>query len=281
MNGIDKLSNRIPLQGTINTRSLEGFESKDGRKIKAKRIYRTDNLSAITDADKLYIKNVMNVKKDIDLRGYDEIERLPDKQIDGVEFIHCPIQKNLSDKLVKYPHEDLHISDKEISGSVEYFYSLDPNGDITYAFEKIYRAFVSEEYAIEHYAMLMKILLENKEGACMFHCLDGKDRCGVGVALFLSILDIDKETIIKDYLKTNQYTNFKADARVKYLKEVDHVSNQYVLNSIKIAAGVRQNFIEAAFNEINISFGGIDNYIENQLKITPAMRKAMKDNYLE
>lgn len=277
----ETLSKRIPLEGTINTRSLEGYISDDGRKIKKNRVFRTDALISVTERDKNYLRDVMHARYDIDLRDYNEITNNPEMMIEGIKYVHCPIQESLNEDLPHYPHPDFHIDDKRINGTVEYFFSLDKEGDISIAFEKIYRGFISKRYGVEHYKILLNILRENKEGSILFHCMDGKDRCGLGVALFLTILGVDKEAIMYDYLKTNEYTKEKADARVNCLKNHCHMTDQKVLNSIAIAAGVRANFLEAAFDEIDKRYGGMDKFIRDDLGFTSSMIEEMKDNYLE
>lgn len=279
---INELGKRIVLEGTINTRSLGGYETKEGKRIKEGRIYRSDALCHITPNDQAYLRDVMNLRVDIDLRGKDEIKRSPDLPIEGCHYLHCPVEDNLNKTLPKlYPHPDYDIPDSAVKGTVEYLFRLDPKGDATYAFERIYRNFVSLPFAQEHYSLLLRTLLNNKEGAALFHCADGKDRCGTGVALFLSLLGVDREVIIEDYLKTNANTKAKADKRERYLREVCHMKDETVINSVRIVAGVRENFLRAAFDEIDTNFGGIDSYIHNQLGFTDEMIQEMKDNYLE
>ena len=40
-------------------------------------------------------------------------------------------------------------------------------------------------------------------GAILWHCTEGKDRCGMTSALVLQALGVDRDTILADYLKTN------------------------------------------------------------------------------
>ena len=40
-------------------------------------------------------------------------------------------------------------------------------------------------------------------GAVLWHCTEGKDRCGITTALVLEALGVDREVIREDYLKTN------------------------------------------------------------------------------
>ena len=46
----------------------------------------------------------------------------------------------------------------------------------------------------------------------MFHCTAGKDRTGFAAALIFLILNVDRETIFKDYLLSN--INFKPPANI-------------------------------------------------------------------
>ena len=133
---IQELGKRIVLDGTINT--VQNFtnphyrETKDGRKIKERRIYRSDALVRISEKDKLFFEKELNLKYDIDLRGNDEIERSPDLPVPGCTYLHCPIEDNLNKTLPEiYPHENFNIPDKAINGTVEYLFRLDKNGDAT------------------------------------------------------------------------------------------------------------------------------------------------------
>ena len=279
---INELGKRIPLEGTINTRSLAGYETFDHKRIKEKRILRSDALIRITENDKRYFHDVLNLKLDIDLRGDAEIASNPDQRVEGCEIFHCPIEEDLNKALPNpYPHPDYHIKDPALNGTVEYLFRLDPRGDATHAFETIYRNFVTNPYSIAHYEILLKRILNNKEGSVLFHCADGKDRCGTGVALFLSVLGVPRETIFYDYLKTNEYTKAKADAREKYLREVCHMEDEIVIQSVRTVAGVRENYLKAAFDAIDNKFGGFDSYLHNQLHFTDEMIQEMRDNYLE
>ena len=49
-------------------------------------------------------------------------------------------------------------------------------------------------------------------GAVLWHCTEGKDRCGMTAALVLEALGVDREDILKDYLKTNLVNVAKAEA---------------------------------------------------------------------
>ena len=52
--------------------------------------------------------------------------------------------------------------------------------------------------------ILLKIMNHDYiKGAVLWHCSEGKDRCGLTTAMVLEALGVDRQTIMEDYLKTN------------------------------------------------------------------------------
>ena len=76
-------TNFIPLEGTINTRDLGGYQRKDGRRIKEKRLIRSDALIHITAKDAKFLKEERNLRYDIDFRSPEETAAKPEIAIDG------------------------------------------------------------------------------------------------------------------------------------------------------------------------------------------------------
>lgn len=277
----NELGKRIPLEGTINTRDLGGYITKDGRKVKYRRLIRTDFLGRITDNDIQYILKELHPVYEVDMRSSGEIDASPNREIPGVTFVHLPIQEShKTERLVDQESPHVSIKDAGIKSTVDYLYRMDVNGDMTYAFEKVYRNMVLP-YGQKHYEDFLRLCQKNKEGSILFHCADGKDRSGLAAALLLLMLGVDKETVIEDYLKSNENTKGKAQRREKYLREEAHIEDETIINSIKMVAGVRRNWIESAFDEMTKIAGSVDNFIKNNLHFTDEDIKELQDNYLE
>ena len=275
-------TNFIPLEGTINTRDLGGYQRKDGRRIKEKRLIRSDALTHITAKDAKFLKEERNLRYDIDFRSPEEIAAKPEIAIDGVKYLNFSVEESLTSLLpIEHPHEAYNIPDKNIAGIVSFIYHLDPNGDVTHAREHTYRYFVSGELGRKGYRKFLHTLYENKEGACLFHCADGKDRCGIGTGLLLSLLGRDKEEIIKDYLLTNVFTKKKAEYQTAYLRNECKIKNETLINSVRILAGVRENFFRAALDYIDQNYNGMDAYLHNEMQFTDERIEDRRDNYLE
>ena len=59
------------------------------------------------------------------------------------------------------------------------------------------------------------------------------------------------------------------------------MEDEIVIQSVRTVAGVRENYLKAAFDAIDNKFGGFDSYLHNQLHFTDEMIQEMRDNYLE
>ena len=99
--------------------------------------------------------------------------------------------------------------------------------------------------------------------------------------MFLLLLGVDEETVKKEYLLTNDNTWDKATSRYNYLKYDCKIDNEKLINSVKMLAGVRINWLNAALDQINLRFGGMENYFTEQLGLSREDLTRLKDNYLE
>ena len=277
---LTKLSERIPLEGTINTRDLGGYKTTDGRHIKYRKIIRTDALYDLTDNDINFLINNYHPTFDIDLRSPREYLSRPDRPIPNCQYVHCPITQDLNTKK-ESPHPDYHIDNPRLNGIIGYIYQLNEDGDISIAMEDVYQEFVLSPFGQKHYSLFFKTLLLNKDGTVFFHCADGKDRAGIAAALFLSILGVQFKDVLSDYLMTNIYTKEKADAREKELREIYHVKNETLIASVKAIAGVRENWLKAAFTAIKTKYHSLKNFFNTALNFSSKEIEKLKDIYLE
>ena len=171
-----------------------------------------------------------------------------------------------------------HSDNKEVEGIINFFYYLDEKADITYATEKLYRQFVSNEIGVKNLSKFLNEVL-SCDGLLIYHCTDGKDRTGVATYLLLKILDFDDETIFYDYLLTNENVVEKRKRRRELFLSCG-IDNEIILNSSDIIAGVRENWLKAAVDEINKRYQGVDSYIENILGFSKEKREYMQEKYL-
>ena len=113
----------------------------------------------------------------------------------------------------------------------------------------------------------------------MYHCSAGKDRVGIGTLIFLSILGVSREDIIKDYLLTNEsYAAVINEA--KELGKKEGVA-QEIIDTIEPLSGVDISYINTALDVIDNTHGGMNAFFKNQLELDDCYIKELRENYLE
>lgn len=268
---------KLNIGSLINARDLHGLKNRNGKTIKKNSLFRSDALFKISSEDMRRLKEENNLKEIIDFRGEDEInEHTVDPSVDGVKHIYLPLNNGIRNQVTREHKE--HSDNKEVEGIINFFYYLDEKADITYATEKLYRQFVSNEIGVKNLSKFLNEVL-SCDGLLIYHCTDGKDRTGVATYLLLKILDFDDETIFYDYLLTNENVVEKRKRRRELFLSCG-IDNEIILNSSDIIAGVRENWLKAAVDEINSRYQGVDSYIENILGFSKEKREYMQEKYL-
>jgi protein-tyrosine phosphatase len=91
----------------------------------------------------------------------------------------------------------------------------------------------------------------------VYHCTAGKDRAGFATVLFLSALGVDKETILNDYMISNQYNVELIDGTIASVNNVG--LNGEILRPV---LEVKLEYINKAYETIDNEFGGMSNYLD-------------------
>ena len=173
------------LTGAPNARDLGGIETANGRRIKPNRLIRSGMLARLTDEDVEYLKSA-GLKTIVDFRTSAERVQKPDRQIDNVEYIVCPM---LEDKTEGITRDKPESEDEEAQRTLKMAHRLmatDPDG--VRQMRSLYPILVTLDHSIEHYRKFFEILLNHEDGALLYHCTMGKDRVGTATALLLTAL---------------------------------------------------------------------------------------------
>ena len=178
----------IDLQGTSNTRDIGGYSTTDGRVVEYGQILRSDKLSRLT-ADDFAELEAIGVKTVIDLRTQREHDHDPTvwQGEQPPRFIHLPIG-DADDPW--YRKQNRMVKSNRFSAAQSTDQMIDG-----------YRMIA--DVGVPSYRRLMDIVLDPANHPVLIHCNAGKDRSGVAVALILEALGVDRETIMDEYLLTN------------------------------------------------------------------------------
>lgn len=176
----------LPLEGGRNFRDLGGYATRDGRRLRWGRLYRSGSMAGLTEAAYAQLAE-MGLRVICDLRTTSERRTMP------VDWGRVP---NLS-----YWARDYELS----FGDLRNLLASDlPTGEqARAAMTAVYRELPFEQAGA--YGELFR-RLANGEAPLVFNCSAGKDRTGVASALILSVLGVPRETIVADYALTQVYT---------------------------------------------------------------------------
>ena len=252
------MNRNLELKGAKNTRDFFGLPTTDGRTINTKAFVRACTLDKLNKKDRAKLFGEYGIKTIIDLRDVYETEEKPDIKVDGVKYINIPI-----------------FTETTVGVSFEKK-SLSMLSEIP-SYEIIYARMINEEGCREHLRSVFDIIV-NSDSPVVWHCSEGKDRCGIVSALWLSILGVPYDEIMKDYMLTN---DVPSKNKARYYKLVLLATrDKKQADAILPLFEAHESFLDSAFNAINENFGGVDSFIENELGISKEKRIELQNKYL-
>ena len=172
----------LGLQGASNFRDLGGYPGSDGRRVRWRRLFRSNHLGQLTDTD-IAIVRQLGIRSAFDFRGHEE-------RSGGL----CTIAEIAVRSLPIEPSVVPALRERAAAGRLSVDVALD-------LMRESYRNYI-RRYT-QHFRALFEHLLENP-APLVIHCTAGKDRTGVACALLLHALGVPQEIILEDYLLTNQ-----------------------------------------------------------------------------
>lgn len=115
----------------------------------------------------------------------------------------------------------------------------------------------------------------------LLHCLAGKDRTGIAVALLHSLLGVHHDDLMADYLLTNTAGNAEAriEAGARHVRELFGMGMDDA--AMRVLMGVESPFLETAFAAMRERHGSVESYAREVLGVTPEMIAAMERNLVE
>lgn len=241
----------VVLQGGSNFRDLGGYPAAGGRHVKWGRIYRSADISRLTDADLLALQS-RHVALVCDLRGPQEYAQAPDRLPAGARRLELPAG---SEKL----------DPRLLSGSPRL--NRDSLMRATYTDLRFFRA--------KYEPMFTELLALPSGEALLFHCTAGKDRTGIGAALVLAALGVDRATILQDYAATDVY--WRA-GREQMLQRVAQAGQS--AEALRPLLAANPAYLAGTFAAIDAQYGSVDRYLATVMELSPQKLTALRAKYL-
>lgn len=250
-----------------NFRELGGYQTNSGKTIKYHKLLRTGHLADLDQHDLDYLADY-GLKYDVDFRTKKEITDKPDKIPTGCKYEWTPVFS-----------DDLTNSSKGID-HVEIVAKNDGKWGYNHMLFA-YKDMIVSAPAKKAYRHFFDLLLANDQPdeSLTFHCTAGKDRTGYGALLILHVLGVPEDTIMNDYMLTNETISGFVQGLLDDAKKSGY--NENVLEAITDIQTVHKSYLTYALKVLKDEFGGIDAYLHNELHLTPAEEEDLRDIYLE
>lgn len=269
---------RIPLEKLPNTRDLGGMKTTDGRCILPNRLIRSGTLFGATESDLKILTEHCGLGTVIDFRTETERRQKPDPEIPGISNIFNPI---LDEKTVGITFEEEEKKDGEepkaiFAGIMDHAASLVGKPELY--INKLYEDLVLSDCAARQYGRFFDLLLEADDRAVLWHCSAGKDRVGIGTALLLSALSVDRDAIVNDFVVTNTYVMEGAEKISLLVKEKtgDHI----LADCVRILLTVSEEYILHAFSAMEKCSGTIDTYLTERIGLSMDKKQQLRRKFL-
>ena len=243
----------LNFEGIANFGDIGGYPTADGRQVKWGVLYRAANLSESSRADLEGLKQ-LHLKKLIDFRSSVEKEEEPNQLPEPIPFevVEVPTLDEGNNAMAQDIMERIETGD---------FDDFDPdnlmltaNRQFATEFTPQFRQFIDE--------------VQDADGApVVWHCSAGKDRTGFAAAILLRILGVPQDVVMQDYLASKQYS---LEARKFQLLLLRVFKGEKVADKIAVIMGVEAAWLEAAFDEIDATWGSFDNYVHQGLGLSDA-----------
>ncbi|RDY29337.1 tyrosine-protein phosphatase [Romboutsia weinsteinii] len=256
----------------INFRDLGGYKSIDGRKVKYGIFFRSGHLSDLSVEEKEYLKK-LKIKNILDYRTEEEIRCYPTPELDNITNIRITAMDMTTKNGLKF-------------GSVE---------DMIKTFLYVENSFqiLKENYynlPINNpsYKKLVEFIKNPEMLPILNHCTAGKDRTGVGCAIILMLLGVSREDIVKDYLKSNDYTNESIKEFLEnnpYAKDaffkIKNDGYELPIEKLNYIFGVNEDYINASFQRIDEEYQSTEDFLKGEFNLTERDIKDLRGKYLE
>lgn len=239
----------VRLEGASNFRDLGGHLGFDGRRVRWRRLYRSDHLGALSEADRRTL-SALEVRRSFDFRGVDESAAAP-YRIDGLTRHALTIEPSVVQGM-----QALEASGRGLDGN-----------SAAELMNDLYRNLI--DHQSHRFAELFNALLDDGDGALVFHCTAGKDRTGVAAALILAALGVPRDAIEADFLRSNALFR-RPDTHATTLPD----------DVLAVLWQVQPRYLATALDTIDRHHGGVENYLHQRLGLDSARRAALVDRYL-
>ncbi len=252
----------LRLEGVHNFRDFGGYAVAGGGRVKRGLLWRSAQHVGATDVDLAAI-DALGLATVVDLRGNSERAAAP-----------CRRGPGFTAEVILFDGETAGLGN-HVDAAAGVIDEAGAKG----AMGKLYSEIAFRPNLIDLLHRYFAALAE-RDGASLVHCLAGKDRTGLAVALVHHALGVHRDDIVEDYMLTRTAGNIEqriaagaAPIRARYGAIPD--------GAVRALMGVEAEYLETAFSAIVARYGSLDGYLAQVLHAGPAEREKLAQRLVE
>lgn len=250
----------LPFDGIHNFRDYGGYAAAGGS-LRRGVLWRSGQHGAASapDLDKVHALGIAAV---IDLRGDSERREAP-----------CLRHPDFGAAVMFAPGET---AGQELAPHEEAGQGITTAADADAAMAALYRTMPFRDVLVASLRLYFDALA-TREGPSLLHCLAGKDRTGLAVALLHELLGVHSDDLRADYLLTNTAGN--QEARIAAAAESIRARYGPAMTdeAIRTLMSVDAAWLDAAFAAIRDRHGSVEAYARDVLGVTPERRAMLAE----
>lgn len=250
---------KLGMQGTPNFRDFGGYPTVDGRRVKWGFLFRSGQLSSLTEQD---VELLASLELDLicDFRRQEEQENDPSRLpiTNPPRIASLPIIPGSNSRFFEQTEE--HVGDPQAM----FDFMLDINRDFAEAQAPVY-------------ARMFREILELENARVLVHCAAGKDRTGFAAAIILLALGVSKDVVMRDYMLTGRFFHPET--------EIERLRQKYQMQSMNPAVivpmlEVHEAYLAQALDAIGQKYPSVTAYLAEALGVGPAEVAELRARYL-
>ncbi|MEP0202843.1 MAG: tyrosine-protein phosphatase [Halioglobus sp.] len=250
---------KLGLEGTPNFRDFGGYRTTSGERVQWGFLYRSGQLSNLTDTDLALLDN-LQLDLVCDFRREEEQYEAPNR----LPTQHRP--RLASVPIVPGSNANFFEEAQRNGGGRQamFDFMVDINRDFALVQNAAYRSMFEEILAVDDARFLV-------------HCAAGKDRTGYAAAIILLALGVPEAIVMRDYLLSQQF--FVPEDEIDYLREkyaMQSAADEMIMPVLE----VHEDYLTMALNTINQEYSSFETYLEEALGVGEKELTELRTRYL-
>jgi protein-tyrosine phosphatase len=250
----------IPLKGGVNFRDLGGYRTGAGRRVRTGRLYRSGTLSALTLEDRAFLEG-LGLKTVCDLRTNSERTSEPNRWVAETAVAYWSRDYDLSFGELRRIMGEGPLDAQQARAAMQAAYAHLPYEQAP-AYRELFHRLAAGETPM------------------IFHCSAGKDRAGTAAALILSALGVPRETVVADYLLSDQLARARHEARERAGGGANPVA-RHAPEVIRAIFAADASYLASAFDALEARHGSVEGYLADELSVTAPMLREIRNLLLD